>query len=122
MRVSCSRVCARFRQVTLATYSVADSASQITTVMTASKVSCWKRSLMPNNRPTNDRPFRLTTTSTAAPIRSSGATSHSLFNVENTVARITRERCGRAWRHSSRNGGCCDRGSGSAFDDGIQRR
>ena len=41
MRVSCSTVCARFRHVTRAMYSVIDSASHTKTVITARTVSCW---------------------------------------------------------------------------------
>src|SRR5690606_37390606 len=49
-----------------------------------------------------------TTTSTAAPISNSGAMSQILLTTDMQVAKITRERWCRAWRHRLRSGGTVD--------------
>jgi hypothetical protein len=69
-----------------------------------------KRSSTPNTRPTNDR-FSLATTSTAAPMRISGATSKILFSTEKVAANTTLRRWRRAWRQSCRSGGVGERGT-----------
>jgi hypothetical protein len=93
MRASCWIAWARFRQVSTARYSLADSASQATTVMTTRIVSWSNRSSTPKRRPTK-LDSALTTTSTAAPISSSGAMSNALFTTDMTMAKIARLR----WR------------------------
>ena len=88
MRASCSMVWARFRHSRRATSSVPDSISQTTTLITA-RARSWPIWLsMPSARPTMESPW-FTTTSTAAPISSSGITSATLFSTAKTVAAIS---------------------------------
>ena len=82
----------------------------MTTVMMASTVSWSTGSSIPKTVPMNDCPSP-TTTSTAAPISSSGAMSQILLRTEKIVARTTLGRWRSACPHSCRSGGCGDSGT-----------
>jgi hypothetical protein len=92
MRASCSMVCARLRHSRLATYSLADSISHTTTLMAASASSWVNWSSMPSTRATIES-LPWTTTSTAAPMSSSGMTSASLLRTLKPMAATTVRRC-----------------------------
>ena len=83
------------RQVTTAQNSVADSRNHTSTVMITSRVSCSYLSCT-SNSPAMKESLPRTTTSTAAPISSSGMTSQSLLAIERVAASHTRPRWPRA--------------------------
>src|SRR5436190_12181416 len=76
---------------------------------------------MPNSVPMNDWPSP-TTTSTAAPISSSGAMSQTLLRTEKIVARTTFGRWRSACCHSWRSGGCGDSGTALLSMGPMSRR
>ena len=89
MRSSCSTVCDRRRHSKLDSHSVNDSSSQIRKLTAASNTSWRSRPSTPNHCPTSES-LPDTTTSTAMPMRISGATSKILLSTVHSTARRTR--------------------------------
>ncbi len=87
MRSSCWTVCARLRHSTPCRYSNSDSSAHTTNVITA-RTTSWVRGSS-NPKPARKESSRLTTTSTANPIRNGGAMSSALLMIDHAEARST---------------------------------
>ena len=87
-----------------------DSRIHTTTVIPVRMSSWVYGSSTPNSEPMNDWSV-FTTTSTAAPMSSSGMMSKILLSTENTVARTIRGRWRPACTHSWRSGGADESGT-----------